>query len=159
MENWKHDGGEYIESIKDIYIPFLKEYYPIQFDLEENQNWFTQKQENALINFYNIDPKFLITLGQKLEKLYNQKLKEGKIKESSNVLKIRKENSFVSIPRQGKNDEYVIFYPETSWLLSNHENESDLFFLEIEILFKNCEIVLIQEMTGLNYRGDVHLLY
>ena len=43
MEIWKSDGA-HINSIKDIFVPFLNGKYEVQFDIEENQNWFTKRQ-------------------------------------------------------------------------------------------------------------------
>lgn len=58
--------------------------------------------------------------------------------------------SQICVPQQYKSEnEYVFLLLETNWNLIDSE-----FKLELEVLFTNSEIEIIQEMTGLWNRNE-----
>lgn len=131
-----------IFSKSPVYIDCLDEKLEVWICSEdENQRGFSPKQQRVFENFLKLKTvKDEIT--QALKNYYTEMLFEGRILPSDNFSfkKIQ-----ILLPNQdNSNNDYLILLPETHWQINNSE-----WWLELEILFTNNQLEVLQEMTGM----------
>lgn len=147
--NWKLDeDGAAISSVSEIWIPWLGVALEIWIEMETNQEWWTSRQELALIEFLGLNDSTRENLKSELIDVYSIELKKGRIErmEYAEVLhSINWSKSHICIPQHYESaNNYVLLLPET-----NCELVDSKYTLELELLFTNGKIELVQEMSGL----------
>jgi hypothetical protein len=147
---WKlNDDGCSVDSIGLVEIPWLGISLKVWFEVEEGQNWWTPKQFQAFEEFLRKDDKSFIEFCKALEDAF-AKYKGSKRIAPSSYLGcldgIDWDKSHLCIPQHHASEwGYVLLLPETKWLLGGGSS----YCLELELLYTNGEIELIQEMSGL----------
>lgn len=135
------DGFGYLEADQPLYIRNWDVAMELWIDMEfSGQVHPSAHQSRALAQF---NPG---SLQDQLQHYCEQLIAEKRIVKDSRrfelVFKV------VIIPRQDKTDDlYVLVYADTSWRKWRKK-----YIIELEILFKNNEIALLQEMTGIASR-------
>lgn len=120
----------------------------VWFELEDGQELWSEHQKKSFDNFRAIHAPKKYELGEIIEQFYNDAVLEKRIEpmEYRHILEtIEWLDGMVCVPQlYDSKNEYVILLLDTKWKLSDSE-----FNLELEILFTNSDIELVQEMTGL----------
>lgn len=149
IQDWNIDKDKTsINSNSTVVISWLNVSLQTWFEIEDNQSWWSENQINAFKNFLNLNTFSKKELKRKLEENYAQEIGNNKIKTSNfdNILDtINWEKSNICVPQHySSSNQYILLLLDTQWNLT----ESD-FTLEIELLYTNNSIELIQEMSGL----------
>lgn len=147
--NWKIDeDGTQINSILNIPVKWLNISLQTWIEVEENQDWWTDKQITAFKNFLNLSLESKQELIQKLNSIFSSELEKGRIEktEFEHILEsIDWTQSQICLPQlYDSENEYILLLLETKWIISETDH-----YLELEILYVNGKIELIQEMSGL----------
>ncbi len=148
--NWKMDesDGSILTSIEKIMIPWLGVEVPAWFDMEEAFAWWTEKQEASFKQFLNLDASAKLQFESEMLAIYQQELEKGRILPypiEDVVESVDWEKSHINIPHHYETTQsYILLLPETRWELPDSE-----YTLELELLYTNGELELIQESTGL----------
>ena len=144
------DDYSYLIPNTDIFIPSLNCETELWFDSEnKEQQKPTNKQWEVFESFLMLDEKEISKVNIKLNEYKNELLSERRITKRAGKNCLFQNLSFRSIilPQQDKTaDNYLIVLAETDWKIRYCR---DKFVIELEILFKNNEFELLQEMTGL----------
>lgn len=148
-EDWEIDEyGILLSSKEKMLVIWIHIFLEIWIQLEESKTTWSNMQEKALENFLLLHPLKKFVLAKKVEKLLNSEAKKGTIElvEYENILStIDWMNGKVCVPpHNDAKNEYVLLLLETSWKLKDSEHN-----FEIEVLFTNNKIELVQEMSGL----------
>ncbi len=140
--------GSILTSIEKILVPWLGVEVPAWFDMEEPFAWWTDKQEASFLQFLNLDTSAKDQFKSEMLALYEQELEQGRILSYpiENVLEsVDWDQSHINIPHHYETTQsYILLLPETKWKLPDGE-----YTLELELLYTNGELELIQESTGL----------
>lgn len=148
IKNWKSDDCGMVESHTKINIPWLGVSVETWFDIETDQNWWTSKQVATYENILNLSGNSKKEFISRLETVYSMELRKGRIEASEfeNILEtIEWSKSHLCIPQLYESEnEYALLLPETRWKLVNSD-----YTLELEFLYTNGKIELVQEMSGL----------
>ena len=147
--NWKiNEDRTQINSILNIPVKWLNVSVQTWIEVEENQDWWTDKQITAFDNFLNLKLDAKQEFIQKLNSIYSSELEKGRIEktEYKDILaSIDWTQSQICLPQlYDAGNEYILLLLETKWNISDSDHS-----LELEILYVNGEIELIQEMSGL----------
>ncbi|MFY7669528.1 hypothetical protein ACOSP6_00435 [Tenacibaculum sp. MEBiC06402] len=147
--NWKIDeDGTQVNSVLNIPIKWLNISLQTWIEVEENQDWWTDKQITAFENFLNLNLDSKQELIKKLNSIYSSEFEKGRIEktEFNDILEsIDWNQSQICLPQlYDSENEYILLLTETKWNISDSDCS-----LELEILYVNGEIELIQEMSGL----------
>lgn len=148
-QNWNiNQDGCTIDSTVDVMVPWLGISLPVWFEIEDDQNWWTEWQEKSFETFLQLDSGFRQILIEALQDCFTQELKEERIKsfDYEDILEsINWKETQICIPHlYNSPNQYVIMLPETKWELVDSD-----YTLELEILFVNGSIELAQEMSGI----------
>ncbi|OED48100.1 hypothetical protein AB832_00390 [Flavobacteriaceae bacterium (ex Bugula neritina AB1)] len=154
IENWKiDDDGIYMNSVSNVYIPWLEKACKVWVDLDYKQQWFTKNQKDALENFISFSDSKKKDLEVELEKLYFKELEHKTIEkiDFEDILEtINWEETQLCIPQHAESENrYVLFLPETKWKIVDSDCP-----LELELLLTNESIEICQEMSGLWCRTE-----
>ncbi|MDR1340090.1 MAG: hypothetical protein LBK58_08580 [Prevotellaceae bacterium] len=140
-------------SSEKHYIPPLECSLELWFDTR-NKITPPQKHVHVLNQFMKIDPVELITAldNLRVESISNHRI----IKKSKRIKCLEElELDYILLPRQSRTKNgYVFIYATTGWKILRSE-----FSLEIEILFKNNKLELVQEHSGLWTRLEWNFEY
>ena len=147
--NWKIDEDRtQVNSILNIPVKWLNISLQTWIEVEETQDWWTEKQITAFKNFLNLNLESKQELIQKLNSIFSSELEKGRIEktEFEHILEsIDWTQSQICLPQlYDSENEYILLLPETKWIISDTD-----YSLELEILYVNGKIELIQEMSGL----------
>ena len=149
--NFISKSDDFIISSKDkVFVPFLDSKLEIWIEKEDNEGWITKQKEEILTNFLNIPHEFKEVLKHKLHLIYEQFVNDKRITKSQITLQnifdsIDWENTQILIPYLGTSKKnYIFLLPQTYWKIHR-----SIHFIELELLFSENELILIQEMTGL----------
>ncbi|MEP0264602.1 hypothetical protein [Dokdonia sp.] len=148
-QNWNIDNdGTSVHSISEVYIPWLGDSMKTWFEIEENQTWWTDRQAQVFEEFLNLSINVQLDLIDKLQQVYLKSLENGRIENVlfEDILKsIDWKKSHICIPQhyESKN-QYAFLLLETKWKLTDSD-----FTFELEMLFTNGKIEIVQEMSGL----------
>ena len=154
------DEFSLIIPINNIFIPSLNCETEIWFDSETaEQKKPTNKQWKVFKDFLKIDNKEISKASVRLNEYKDELLSEKRI-----IKRVRKNYSFqdlnfrnIILPQQSKTTHnYLIVLADTNWKNRYCKHK---FVIELEILFKNNQFELLQEMTGLWTRLDWNYLY
>ncbi|CAL2101232.1 conserved protein of unknown function [Tenacibaculum sp. 190130A14a] len=153
-KNWKIDEDKtQVNSITNIPIKWLDVSLQAWIEIEENQNWGTDKQITSFESFLNQTLDTKQELIQKLNVIYSCEFKKGRIEKTDfkNVLEsINWKQSQICLPQlYNSENEYIFLLPETNWKIADSD-----YSLELEVLYTNGKIELIQEMSGLWNRNE-----
>ena len=145
-------------STKKIYIENIGSAIEIWIDRERsNQSTFSPKQKRVFNNFINHKKSFVNNITTKLAPLGTEMSARHRITKSSLTKKSRFDLNFhaLILPTQNKTEnDYILLLADTNWKLKGSP-----YNMEIEILFKNNKILLIQEYTGLWCRLEWNFFY
>lgn len=148
-KNWILDeDGTQVNSISNVPIPWLDISLETWFEIEENQNCWTVKQNASFDNFLNLNSNSKQEFIEKLDSVYANEFKKGRIEEYQfeEILdSINWEQSHICVPQlYDSENQYILLLPETKWKIVDSE-----YPLELEFLYTNGKIEVAQEMSGL----------
>lgn len=149
-KNWKIDLDKtQIHSVSNVFVKWLDDIsFQTWFEVEENQDWWTNQQIKSFENFLTKSSTLKKELIEQLNSVYLKEFEIGRIEkvQFENILdSINWTSSHICIPQlYDSENEYVFILPETNWKIVDSNCT-----LELEILFSDGEIVLCQEMSGL----------
>lgn len=148
--SWFYD--DYVISNKNkISVPWLgNQLNDFWFEIEEGKKWFTKNQESAFDDFLLFSPSFKLVFHNRLKEFLLEKMKENYIETINlpgdlNEIFVWKETLGCIPAHYDSKDKYVFLLPELEIKILP---EKDCNF-ELEIVIKNGEVFLIQEMRGL----------
>lgn len=149
IKNWKiDDDGAAFSSIKKIPILWAHQFMDVWIEIEDNNNQWSEHQKSSLDNFLSIHPVMKFQLAENLKTVYQNEIERGNIQqiEFENIMQtIDWLKGQVCVPQQYKSkNEYVFLLLETKWNIQDSESN-----LELEVLFTNNKIEIVQEMSGL----------
>lgn len=149
--DFKNKNDDFIFSSKDkVFVPFLNSKLDIWIEKESNKDCLTKQQKEILTNFLNIPIDFKEVISHQLHSIYQQFIIDKKITKAQitpkNILdSIDWENTQILIPYIGTSKKnYIFLLPQTYWKIQRSKH-----FIELELLFLDNKLILIQEMTGL----------
>ncbi len=149
--NFISKSDDFIISSKDkVYVPFLDSKLEIWIEKEDNEDWISEQKQEILTVFLNLPIEFKEVLKHKLYSVYEQFIKDKRITKSQITLQnmfdsIDWENTQILIPYLGTSKKnYIFLLPQTYWKINRSTH-----YIELELLFLENELILIQEMTGL----------
>jgi hypothetical protein len=148
-KNWKLDeDGTQVNSVSSVTIPWLDISLETWFEIEENQNWFTVKQDTAFEGFLNLNSNSKQEFIKELNAVYSNELENDRIEEyqfGTILESINWKQSHICVPQlYDSENQYVLLLPETKWKIIDSK-----FTLELEFLYTNGKIEVAQEMSGL----------
>ncbi|MDR1198342.1 MAG: hypothetical protein LBK94_04930 [Prevotellaceae bacterium] len=144
LKYYKENG--LLISLEKYYIPSLETSMELWFNTF-NKNIPTKKQINVFNNFLKINQNELNNIIIEINNLRDKEISINRIIKKSKRINCLNELQFDNIifPRQNRTkNKYLLFYATTDWRIPRSE-----FTLEIEILFKNNKLELVQEHSGL----------
>ncbi|KXX67805.1 hypothetical protein [Flammeovirga sp. SJP92] len=136
-----------LSSVDKVLIPWLGEKMNFWYELESGRQDFTKNQKKSLNHFLSIaSSSYKKKFNNKLLSFIEMNISNGNLNnkfDSQNLVNWKESEFFVPILNRSSN-RFVFLLLE----LNVMKKESN-FNLEIEVIFKNENILLIEEMKGL----------
>ena len=148
------DNSDYpIVSIGRFFISNLNIETEIWVDKEQkNQEGFNTKQQEVFEAFLNIPPQEITKMYEMLANYRLQLINKNRITKKS----LQNKNGLnlyfdaILLPEQlSTTKNYIFLLPNTNWKIKRSKH-----IIELEVLFEDNKIVLLQEMTGLFRRSE-----
>lgn len=156
---WKRDEDSgSVGSDGGVEIPWLGQEVQVWFDLEENRNWWTKKQEKIFLEFKRLPDSARSEFIEALEQARSKYLRTAHIlaMESKNILdEVDWNFSSLFIPKQADpHFRFVVFAADMDWPLAD-----DGCFLEIGLVYVNGRIQHFQSLSGIGSARDLFEVY
>lgn len=145
---WTKEDTSSLITSTPVYVASLNAMAELWIDRERsNQISFSKKQREAFEMFLTLHTEEIDTLYAKLEQYGKKMFRKNRITKASVEKKIALQLNFraIIIPLQRNTpDKYIHVLADTNWKIKHSSH-----VLELEMLFKNNRLVLLQEYTGL----------
>lgn len=145
---WTKEHASSLITSTPVYVASLNAMAELWIDRERsNQLSFSKKQREAFEMFLNVRTEEIDTLYAKLEQYGKKMFRKSRITKASLEKKTAWQLTFraVIIPLQGNTaDRYIHVLADTNWKIKRSSH-----VLELELLFRNNNLILLQEYSGL----------